>query len=405
MTKERVVRVSQEVDATPETVFRALTHPLELSFWLCHQAWTEPRVGGDFLVRWRNGWWARGVYQTVERPRRVALTWQGKDEPGETTVTFEIEALDKVAATAVTVVHSGYGEEAIWDKAVAEAEKSWPLALENLASILATGVDLREARRPLLGIMPGELTPERAAREGIATESGVYLAGVTEDGGAAKAGLQKGDAITRIGGMAVPDMNALTTTLSPYRAGDRVQVGYVRGRDHGTVVIELKARPMPEVSFDPRQVVAQVREEQATLMDELRQAVTGLSEEEAGKKPSDGEWSVKETLAHLSVSERLLQRELADLIVGTTAGQYGGNPTVVAECLAMTLAAAPTVEALLARFEQDMEETRALFAALRPEVVAMKARYRAMANMMQFWLFHTREHLHQIKATLGALRG
>jgi hypothetical protein len=160
---------------------------------------------------------------------------------------------------------------------------------------------------------------------------------------------------------------------------------------------------MPQVSFDPQKVVQQVREERAAMLRDLRAAVAGLSDEEAEKAPEVGEWSVKDTLAHLSLNERLTQCWFADVIVGSTAGQVGGNPAAAPETLAMTLAAARTVAALLDRLETDMAETVALFAALRPEIVAMKARYRAMATTLLAG-FHIRDHTNQIRATIDAVR-
>jgi uncharacterized protein YndB with AHSA1/START domain len=402
MAEQRAVEVSREIKATPEAIFRALTHPLELAYWLCDYAWTDPKAGGDFHVRWRNGWWARGVYQMVERPRRVAFTWQGKDEPGETEVVFELEALDE--GTAVKIIHGGYGADATWDKAVSEAEQGWASALENLDSVLTTGVDLRQARQPVLGIVPEELTPRRAAQEGIATESGIYLAGVVENGAAAEAGLVKGDVIISIGGLAVTDRGSFLTTLAAYRAGDEAEVGYVRGRQRGAAKVALKSRPVREISFDPQQEVERAREVQTTIATDLRQTLKTLSEEEAEKKPSPDEWSVKETLAHLSNAERFLQHWFCDIITGTTFGQRGSDSNEVSEMFAKVFAVAPTVEALLSRWEQDAEESLALFAALRPEVVAKKARYRQMADWLHFMTSHAQGHLEQIKATIETIR-
>jgi uncharacterized protein YndB with AHSA1/START domain len=401
MSEQRQVEVIREIDATPDAVFRALTQPLDVSFWLSHYAWTDPRPGGGFQLRWRNGWWARGTYVMVERPRRIELTWQGKDEPGETNLVFEIRAQDK--GTEVKVIHSGFGADAVWDKSVVEAESSWPRSLENLASILTTGIDLREANRPVLGIVPEELTPERAAQEGLPIETGIYVADVLQDGGAAGAGLERGDVITSIGGMAVFDRDSLTTTLARYRAGDRVQVTYLRDNRRGVFAVELKPQAQPDVPFDPQQVVEEAREQRGTFLRELREALAGLSDEEAGKRPSADEWTIKETLAHLSVNERFTQRWFADLIVGSTSGQFGGNPTVVPEVLAMTLTAAPTVEALFERLAADMDDTLALFLALRPQIVAMKARYHLMARSLLLGS-HARSHLSQIRTTIEDLK-
>jgi hypothetical protein len=339
----------------------------------------------------------------VERPHRIELTWEGKDEPGETNLVFEIEALDQ--GTAVTLIHSGYGADTLWDKAVTEAESSWPLALENLESVLTTGIDLREASRPILGIVPEQLTLERAAREDVGSDSGVYLANVVEDGGAAEAGLEPGDVITSIGGMAVHDSDSLTTTLASHRAGDRVQVVFVRGRVRRTAAVELKPRSMPEISFNPQQVVEHTLREQAAVMADLRHALAGVSEEVAEKRPSPDEWSVKETLVHLSLGELATQQWFQDMILGTTPGQMGGNPNTAKEMFAMVFATTPTVEALLARLERESAETLALFAALRPEVAAMKTRYRRMASRVRLWSSHARDHLKQINAAIESVKG
>jgi hypothetical protein len=279
---------------------------------------------------------------------------------------------------------------------VLEAASSWPAALENLDSMLTQGVDMREATRPMLGIVPEELTAERVARQNIGATRGIYLAGVLPDGSAAMAGLQQGDVIIHIGGMAISDWPSLMTTLGAHRAGDRVQVGYVRGAKSGVVAVDLVTRPGPEVPFDLEQAVERARELRGDLISELRELVTGLSNEQAERRPSSEVWSIKETLAHLSVSERFLQHWCAEIIVGNTRGQDDSNPTVVPELLAMTLSAAPTVDALVDRLEQDMDETHALFAALRSDVVAMKARYRLMASALMDDL-HIRDHFQQIR--------
>lgn len=399
MTK-REIEVVREIAATPEAIFQALTHPLELQYWFCHNAWSEPKEGGEFWVRWRNGWWARGVYERVEKPWRVEVTWQGKDEPGETRLIFEIEALDQ--GSRLRLVHEGFGSGPKWDKAVTEAERSWPPALENLDSVLTTGIDLREATRPMLGIVPRDVTPELVAKEDLSVESGIYLAAVVEGGAAEAAGLQAGDVIVSLGGMAVADLDDLLTTLSPYQAGDHVQVGYVRGRVRGTVWLSLRQRPRPEISFDPQVVVARVREQQASLQAEYRTLLEGVSEDKAARRPQPDEWSVKETLAHLVLSERFAQSYFLALIAGTTHAQWG-DVNQVTEGFEMVFSFAPTVAALLDTWAQECENTLALFGALRPQVVAMKARYREMSEFLDLWDVHALDHLAQIKETLAAL--
>jgi uncharacterized protein YndB with AHSA1/START domain len=401
MAEERVIRASQRIDATPEEVFRALTHPLDLTLWFCHYAWTDPRPQGEFLVRWRNGWWAQGVYGMVERPRRIELTWKGKDEPGESDLVFEIGSTGE--AVEVRVIHNGFGQSAVWEKAMAEAERSWPRALGNLASVLTTGIDQRTANRPVLGIVPEALTAERAYSENIDATRGLFLADVLPGSGAAEAGLQRGDVITAISGLSVSDYDSMVTTLTPYEAGDRVQVKYVRGHARDTTEVRLQPRPVLDIAFDPERTVDQAQEMQAAALERLKRAVAGLSDEEAGKKTASGEWSVNEILAHLSADERAKQHWFADIIAGNTAGQFDESPTALPEVVTMTMLSASTVEALLARLENDMRETRALFGALRPEIVAMKARYRAMAEALLSDVNY-RGHARQIEDTIKAIR-
>jgi uncharacterized protein YndB with AHSA1/START domain len=401
MAEERLIRASERLDATPEAVFRALTHPLDLTQWFCHYAWTDPRPQGEFLVRWRNGWWAQGVYGMVERPRRIELTWKGKDEPGESDLVFEIDSTGE--AIEVRVIHSGFGQSAVWEKAMAEAERSWPRALDNLASVLTTGIDQRTANRPVLGIVPEALTAERADSENINATRGLYLADVLPGSGAAEAGLQRGDVITAISGLSVSDYNSMVTTLTPYEAGDRVQVKYVRGHARDTAEVRLRPRPVLDITFDPKQTVDQAQEMHAAALERLKRAVAGLSDEEAGKKTASGAWSVKEILAHLSADERAKQHWFADIIAGNTAGQFNESPTALPEVVTMTMFSAPTVEALLTRLENDMRETRALFGALRPEIVVMKARYHAMAEVLLSEVNY-RGHARQIEDTMKAIR-
>jgi uncharacterized damage-inducible protein DinB len=216
--------------------------------------------------------------------------------------------------------------------------------------------------------------------------------------------LRQGDVLVGMDGLAVTDVGSLATMLSQYRPGARITVNYVRGRDPGVAEVRLTPRPVPEISFVPQQVVEQARGIRRPALERLRAALEGLTEEDAAKKPVRDAWSVREILAHLSASERAQQQWMADVISGATPGQYGANAAALYELVAMTLAAAPTAEGLLQRLEQDMEETLALFSALRPEIVAMRARYRAMAESL-LAEFHWDTHLTQIHATIEAVNG
>ncbi|MCR5010081.1 MAG: trypsin-like peptidase domain-containing protein [Clostridia bacterium] len=70
------------------------------------------------------------------------------------------------------------------------------------------------------------------------TARGIYVYSVAENGGAAAAGLQKGDIVINVAGTEVGTMNKINTVLVAYKEGDAVNVVYVRaGVEYSTQVV------------------------------------------------------------------------------------------------------------------------------------------------------------------------
>lgn len=66
------------IRASPETVFRALTDPHELSEWFCDRAQADPRVGGELRASWRCGKAIRqgsALFRRLDPPQFVELEW------------------------------------------------------------------------------------------------------------------------------------------------------------------------------------------------------------------------------------------------------------------------------------------------------------------------------------------
>ena len=127
-------------------------------------------------------------------------------------------------------------------------------------------------------------------------------------------------------------------------------------------------------------------------------------EEQAGHAPAKGEWSAKETIAHLCVSMRDLQFWMGNLIIGDEPPITPGNPSVIPEKLTAVTNAAPTVKALLSRLAQDQADTLSIVAALRPEIVANKFRYRRIAQEVFESAEHISEHNEQLTAALAVAK-
>ncbi len=90
-------------------------------------------------------------------------------------------------------------------------------ALEEKMAELGTSME--SIQRPILGIYPGDENP---------AERGVVVGSVISGKGAAAAGLQEGDVIVNVGGKAINGEGGIGRALSGHKAGDQVNVVYLR---------------------------------------------------------------------------------------------------------------------------------------------------------------------------------
>jgi hypothetical protein len=353
-------------------------------------------------MRWNSGYRADGTFVELDPPNRAAIRWRGTGEPGETTLEWTVQPAG--AGVTVTVAHGGFGAGGEWDEAVAQSEKGWSLGLENLKSTLETGIDQRIARQPFLGINLDRLTPERAAKEGIAADEGIYVLDTVEGSGARAAGLGKGDAIVGMAGMETPGFAELGAALRACQAGDVVDVDLVRGQNRETVQVTLGSRPMRGLPASTAEVADELVQGQAAANAELKAVLKGVSEAEAEQQPAEGEWSVKQTLAHLSDGERGFHMVLVSIAVNGWFDAQGVYPDQIPGRLGAVLAVTPTLEGLVERFVTDQAETVALVRGLPETTIAHKARFRRLAEFALFGPDHTREHIAQIKGAIEGVR-
>lgn len=402
MADERQVAFEVVIQTTPEMAFEALTKASELREWCCDEARTDPRPGGRLEMGWNSGYRARGKYTAVEAPRRVAFTWQG-GEPAETAIEATVEPLAE--GVRVRLVHSGFGEGPEWDKALSESEEGWGPGLENLQSTLETGVDLRWVRKPFMGIYLDILTPERAEKEGIAAEAGIYINTALDGSPAQAAGLGKGDVIVSMGGSPTPGFQELGNVLSAHHAGDVLPMEVARGQERLTMQITLGTRAIPEVPATAEELASRVAEIYREGDAALQAALQGVSDEEAGVQPAEGEWSVKEVLAHLSIVERDQHCYLAVFSLDGWLDTGPTNPSVIAGRMAAVRSVDPGLGDLVERLTTDEAETVACLRGLPAEALQHKARFRRIALQMIQLPEHTHDHLEQIKAAIAAVRG
>jgi uncharacterized protein YndB with AHSA1/START domain len=154
------IEITRKVDAPPERVFRALTDADELGRWFASRADSDPRTGGEYVLRFefedesRNHTYS-GRYEDVTPNERVRYPWNGRF--GETTVEFVLTPSG--AGTELTLVHSGWNEYAAESKAM--HEQGWSFFLDNLERHLMGGEDER-----------GPAMQQKTATSGAATAGG-----------------------------------------------------------------------------------------------------------------------------------------------------------------------------------------------------------------------------------------
>ncbi|WP_243065209.1 S1C family serine protease [Humibacter sp. RRB41] len=112
----------------------------------------------------------------------------------------------------------------------------------NLASRIADDlIDHGKVSYPYFGVEVTPIPPAVAERWGI--DDGLYIQSVDPQGSAAKAGLKPGDVVTKIDGRQANRTDVLTQLLLTKKAGDQVQITYVRDGTEHTVTATLVAQP------------------------------------------------------------------------------------------------------------------------------------------------------------------
>ena len=387
------------LQTSPAQVYRAFTNATNLREWLCDGATVDPKPGGRLVVWWNDGYVGAGQFLELVPDQRIAFTWKGRPDPAETQVLVVLTPHKR--GTSLTLVHSGLGESADWENSRTEFKRAWESSLENLQSVLETGMDLRIYRRPMLGILLNDFNAEIAAAHGIPVSDGVRLDDTIEGMGARAAGLQKDDVIVGMAEQEVHGFQDLSNTLQGKRAGDTVAVEFYRGAQKQTVQMTLSGRPVPEVPWNASQLAEQVAEFYTQSDAELWAAIADLSEEAASAKPAPTEWSTKEILAHLIISERYNTQFIAELVDGQESWTDGPGSNVQAPIDAI-LAVYPTKQALFDELKRCEAETVAIIRALPPDFLERKGSYFRMADGMLTFRYHTSTHIPQIQAAAAA---
>ncbi|THH41266.1 trypsin-like peptidase domain-containing protein [Neolewinella litorea] len=131
--------------------------------------------------------------------------------------------------------------------------------------------DYGEVQRAVLGVWIQGINDAQAKRLQLPTASGALITDLTPDGPAARAGLQMGDVMTAINGVAINSSPEMQEQLSRYRPGQRVRVTFIRqGRSRSKTVL------LRDKSNRPGQLVSERSDDRLHLLGfELRDLNVG----------------------------------------------------------------------------------------------------------------------------------
>jgi hypothetical protein len=328
----------------------------------------------------------------------------GKGLPGpmRVSVTFKPQG----EGTLVTLTHSEIGVGKAW-AGVAEMEQAfWTDRLENLKSVLETGIDLRVARRPRLGIGFDNFNTEAAEKLGIPVKTGIWITGTAEGTGARAAGLVKDDVLVKFNGKTITNnFNSLGAGLAGRKAGDTVQIEWYRGKEKMKAPLTLGSFPISTVPATAAELAEATRKIYEELDKEWEGLVKDLSESEAEHKEGN-EWSVKELIAHFIAMERDYQSWLSSMVRGNAVfDDLEMRPNSDARLKAM-VDRFKTVKALIEEQKAAQAETVAFIANLPEAFVKHHHLYRraALWELETIPMHFQDEHLEQLKTAIAAAK-
>jgi len=390
-----IVKAETIVEATVQHAYRAFTNGNSLREWLCDVATVQAKVNGRIYLWWRGDCYSSGHFLRLEKNKNIVFRWQSNTDVAPSTVSVNFHEKD----TKIYIQLSHDYENGTIPEI---SQTGWTEHLVNLKSVLETGIDLRLANRPLLGIIGGSYSQEKDGTLDIPIKEGVRIIEVVHGMGAKKSGLQKDDVIVEIAGQQIThDGDTLTDAIRQYKAGDKVEITYYRGHKKKTLKLELGRQTMPKVPFDPLELSRQSRELYESTLVKLEKCFDNYTDEQALKRPSPMEWSALEVVAHLIHNERNNSIYLSSLINGFEPFYDGFGENVLAQVEA-TVRANPSIKMMLFNLRRTVEELLAFTELIPPSFTENRGSYYRFGYGLLLPHFHLSTHIDQIKSALDS---
>lgn len=123
---------------------------------------------------------------------------------------------------------------------------SFAIPVSIVKKIVNDLIQYGNVKRGYLGVsyFPYDEENEKAVKQaGLSDGQGVYVTDIPTDGGAAKAGIKKGDVITKVNGNPVTSGLEMSAQIVSLKPDDQVPIAYTRNGKEFTTTVTLKESP------------------------------------------------------------------------------------------------------------------------------------------------------------------
>ena len=390
-------KIEKLINSHSSQVFLYFTNSTALRDWFCDGATADPHVGGRLYCWWNGGYYTSGEYLQLTQDEFISFIWLGRGEPHATIV--DVKLIKRKAGTLLRLAHRKLGRSSKWIAISTEYEKEWTKALNNLASVLENGEDLRITSRPMLGIFTDEFNDIIAKKLGVPIGQGLRISGVVEGLGAQKAGLIANDIIIGLDGQEITGAATFGAYIGNKKAGDIIEVTFYRCAEKQTTSMTLSGRPIPPIPRTGLELSKQVEPVYKQYEGEIKSLLNGASEEDCIRKPSPMEWSANEVLAHLIHSELGWQNIVSEIIGGHEGAydDFGGN---IQAYIDGTVSTFHTKDALFKELKNHDTETLNLYTHISEDFLTYKGKFWKLAFQANQNAYHLQTHLEQMRSAI-----
>ncbi len=385
--------LTRTIQTSPHAVYRAFTTGGGVLDWLANSSDVDARVGGRLYLWDEKGGLVIGKFTHLEKDQTVAFDL-AVPSPGQVDVTILAE---EPANAERSVLLTFQYRQLETDKILESPQPWWENALDNLQTVLETGLDRRLYARPMMGILiSGMVDADAQERLNLPLDYGILVGGTLPAMGAETAGMLEGDVLFEMDHQLIRDYYALAQVIAPHQAGDTIHVAWFRGKDRHDADLILSGRPHPQIPATLAELAEEARQIYARLDGELAEMLDGITEQAAEYRPAETEWNTKEILAHLINTERSMQIWVINIAEGTQFNNWASNNHHLVKSIVDIY---PTLPLLLAELRRAEAQTVALLQRLPEEIVTHKGTFHNIVTTLnkEGLSVHTRLHFETIK--------